>query len=108
MTKSVCTFNYHENACGFYAVSSKPLLRLARIDLVHESEPFDAHQLLSFSTRERHDEPNLVFDPADPAFVSSGVSFGDFISLWCFDTKLSFPFGSGGTILDPLEGSLRA
>ena len=54
--------------------SSYPLLRLTRIDLVHQEVPFLANHLLALGAWLSNDLPNLDLQPADPAFVGSFVS----------------------------------
>ena len=54
--------------------SSHPLLRLTRIDLVHQQVPFLPHHLLALGAWLRNDLPNLDLQSADPAFVGPFVS----------------------------------
>ena len=88
--------------------SSYPLFGLARIDLIHEEEPFLAELLLAICTRLSNYLPNLYLQSTDSAFVSSPVpqnglgSLHDILS-WIRLNRQLLSFSCSRTIFDPFE-----
>ena len=71
--------------------SSHPLLRLTRIDLVHQQVPFLANHLLALGARLSNDLPNLDLQSADSAFVGPFVPQNGLLALRFLLSRIRLP-----------------